>query len=68
MACITYNKLWENEFDNIVSRKNKVQGLYNNQLKFEVYDTYEKDEEITTNFEPTNDEDIINKGYLDEKY
>ena len=26
-----------------------------------------KDEKITTNFEPTNNEDVINKAYLDEK-
>ena len=38
-----------------------------NQLKLEVYDTYKKDEKITTNFEAVNNEDVINKGYLDEK-
>ena len=27
--------------------------MNNNQLKFEVYDTYKKDEKLTTNFEPT---------------
>ena len=26
-----------------------------------------KDEKITTNFEPTDNSDVINKGYLDEK-
>ena len=29
--------------------------------------TYEKDQKITTNFEPVNDEDVINKAHLDEK-
>ena len=38
-----------------------------NQLKLEVHDTYKKDEKLTTNFEPTDDSDVINKGYLDEK-
>ena len=38
-----------------------------NQRKLEVHDTYNKDEKITTNFEPVNDEDVINKAYLDEK-
>ena len=38
-----------------------------NQLKLEVHDTYKKDEKITTNFEPIDDEDVINKAYLDEK-
>ena len=36
-----------------------------NQLKLEVYDAYKKDEKITTNFEPNDNEDVINKGYLD---
>ena len=38
-----------------------------NQLKLEVHDIYKKDEKITTNFEPNDNEDVINKGYLDEK-
>ena len=33
----------------------------------EVHDTYKKDEKLTTNFEPTDTSDVINKGYLDEK-
>ena len=67
MAYISYNKLWESEFDDIVCRRDKLQDLNINQLKLEVYDTYKKDEKITTNFEAVNNEDIINKGYLDEK-
>ena len=38
-----------------------------NQLKLEVHDIYKKDEKITTNFEPVNDSDVINKAYIDEK-
>ena len=67
MAHISYNKLWESEFDNIVSKRDKLQELNINQLKLELYDTYKKDEKITTNFEPVDDEDVINKGYLDSK-
>ena len=67
MAYISYNKLWESDFDNIVSKKDKVQDLNINQLKLEVHDTYKKDEKITTNFQAINDEDVINKAYLDEK-
>ena len=67
MAYISYNKLWESEFDGIVSKRDKLQDLNNNQLKLEVHDTYKKDEKITTNFEPTDNLDVINKGYLDEK-
>ena len=67
MAYISYNKLWESEFDGIVSKRDKLQDANINQLKLEVYDTYKKDEKITTNFEPVDNEDIINKGYLDLK-
>ena len=32
-----------------------------NQLKLEVHDTYKKDEKLTTNFEPTDNSDVIKK-------
>ena len=67
MAYISYNKLWESEFDNIVSKRDKLQDLNINNLKLEVNDTYKKDEKITTNFKAVDDEDVINKGYLDEE-
>ena len=67
MAYISYNRLWESEFDGIVSKRDKLQDSNINQLKLEVYDTYKKDEKITTTFEAVNDEDVINKGFLDEK-
>ena len=67
MAHIPYNKLWESEFDGIVSKRDKLQDLNINQLKLEVHDTYKKDEKITLNFKAVSDEDVINKAYLDEK-
>ena len=67
MAYISYKKLWESEFDGIVSKRDKLQDLNINQLKLEVHDSYKKDEKITTNFEPIDNSDVINKGYLDEK-
>ena len=67
MAYISYNKLWESEFDGIVSKRDKLQDANINQLKLEVYDAYKKDEKLTTNFKPVNNEDVINKAYLDEK-
>ena len=67
MAYISYNKLWESDFDNIVSKRDKLQDLNINQLKLEVHDTYKKDEKITTIFEPVDNEDVINKGHLDSK-
>ena len=67
MADISFNKLWESEFDGIVSKRDKVQDLYINQLKLEVHDTYKKDEKLTTNFEAVNNEDVINKAYLVEE-
>ena len=66
MAYVSYNKLWESEFDGIVSKRDQLQDSNINQLKLEVHDTYKKDEKITTNFEPTDNLDVINKGYLDE--
>ena len=67
MAYISYKKLWESEFDGIVSKRDKLQDLNINQLKLEVHDTYKQDEKITTNFEAADDKDVINKAYLDEK-
>ena len=67
MAYISYNKLWESEFDSIVFKRDKLQDLNINQLKLEVHDTYKKDEKLTTNFEHVDNSDVINKGYLDEK-
>ena len=67
MAYISYNRLWESEFVGIVSKRDKLQDSNINQLKLEVYDTYKKDEKITTTFEAVNDEDVINKGFSDEK-
>ena len=67
MAYISYNKLSESEFDGIVSKRDKLQDLNINQIKLEVHDNYKKDEKLTTNFEASNNEDVINKCYLDEK-
>ena len=67
MAYISYNKLWESEFDNIVSKRDKLQDSNISQLKLELHDTYKKDEKITTNFEPIDNADVINKAYLDEE-
>ena len=67
MVYISYNKLWESEIDGIVSKRDKLQDLNINNLKLEVHDTYKKDEKLTTNFEPVDNSDVINKGYLDSK-
>ena len=67
MAYISYNKLWESEFDGIVSKRDKLQDANISKLKLEVHDSYKKDEKLTTNFEPNDNEDVINKGYLDSK-
>ena len=67
MAYISYNKLWGSEFDGIVSKRDRLQDSNISQIKLEVHDTYKKDEKITTNFEPVDDSDVINKGYLDSK-
>ena len=66
MAYISYIKSWESKFDGIVSKRDKLQDLNINQLKLEVHDSYEKDEKLTKNYEPPNNEDKKNKGYLDD--
>ena len=68
MAFISHNKFWENEFYNMVSKKDKVQGMNFNQLKLKVHNSYGKDEKISTNFEPTDNSDVINKAYLDDNF
>ena len=67
MSYISYNKLWESEFDGIVPKRDKLQDININQLKLEVHDAYKKREKITTNFEAVDDKDVLNKAYLDEK-
>ena len=67
MAYISYNKLWVSEVDGIVSKRDELQDLYINQLKLEVHHTYKKVGKVTTNFKAVDDEDVINKAYLDEK-
>ena len=67
MAYISYNRLWESEFDGIVSKRDKLQDSNINELKLEVHDTYKKDEKLTTNFDAVDNSDVINKGFLDEK-
>ena len=50
MAYISNNKLWESEFDGIVSKRGKLQALNKNKLKLEVHYTYKKKEKLTTNY------------------
>ena len=68
MAFVSYNKLLQSDFDNIVFKKYKEQDININQLKLELQDSYRKDEKITTKLEALNDEDVINKAYLDKNY
>ena len=42
MAYKSYNNLWEIEFDNIVSKKDKLQDSNINQLKLELHNTFKK--------------------------
>ena len=57
------NKLWESEFDYIVSKKSNVQDLNINQLKTNYNIVFKKVEKLSTNFEPVTNEDVINKGF-----
>ena len=56
MAYISYNKLRESEFDGIVSKRDRLQDSNISKLELEVHDSYKKDERLTTNFEPNDNE------------
>ena len=66
MAYKSYIKMWESEFDNFLSKRDNFQDMNINQLQPELHDTYKKVEK-TTNFEAINNEDVINKAFLDDK-
>ena len=51
----------------ILFLKQNVQDMKIKELKFEAQGTFKKNENITTNFQPLDDEDVINKAYPDEK-
>ena len=42
MAFISYNRSWESEFDGIVLKRDKLQGLNINQIKLEVHELIKK--------------------------
>ena len=67
MAFIGYDIYWRSEFYNNVSAKDRVQQINLDQLKVKVNDTFKKHGKIATNYEPSNDEDVINKADLDKK-
>ena len=67
MTDVSYIKLWETESDDIVFEKDEVQDMNINHLNLEVYDIYKEDKKLTNVFEAVNDEDVINKAFLDEK-
>ena len=67
MAYISYNKAWGSEFYGILAKRDLLQGWNNNQLKLKVSDTYKKDEKISTSIKAVNDENVIDKAYLDSK-
>ena len=48
-------------------QKNRVKDINLDQLKLKEINIYKKDEEITTKFEPSKDEDVVSKTYLDTK-
>ena len=67
MGYTSYGKLWRSEFYNIESAKDRLQDINHNQLKLKVTEFCMKDEKITTNFKPSNDEDVLIKIYLGTK-
>ena len=66
MAYICFNRLWEIEFDNIVSKNDKFQDMNLNQIKLEVMIPLKKRKKAK-NFKPSNPDDVIKEVYLVEK-
>ena len=62
---MSYDKLGRSEFYNNFSAKDRVQDINLNQLKLKVNESYKKDENLKTNFEPSNIENVISKTCLD---
>ena len=48
MNYISYTKLWESEFENIASKKDKIQDLNIKKIKFEVQDNYKNNNRFWT--------------------
>ena len=44
MAYMSFDKLWESEFDDIVSKIDKLQDKFTNEMNLEVHNAYKKDE------------------------
>ena len=65
MANIDFEKLWRSEIYRNVSEKDRVQDVELYQIKIKVNDIYRKEETLTTKFEPSIDEDVVDKSYLD---
>ena len=55
----------EANFKTTFLQKDRVQNINLSQLKLKVNCTYKRDETITTNFEPSNNEVVMNKVRLD---
>ena len=64
MVNIRYDKLRRSGFYNNVSAKDRVQATNLNQIKLKVNDTYEKDEKVTKNIDPSHDVHKTNKVCL----
>ena len=67
MAYIYYDTLCRSAFYKNFSVKDRWQDNNLNYLIFETNDAPKKEEKITINFAPPNDEGVVNKTYLDAK-
>ena len=65
MAYIRFDKFWRLEIYNNVPTKGRVPDKNFNQLKLKVNNTSEKDEKLSTSFQPQNIEYVVNKAQLD---
>ena len=62
-----FNEWWRYELYNIVSADAGLQDMNLNKLKLNINESYKKDDKITRNYEPSNDEDVVKNAWRDTK-
>ena len=67
MAYASYDKLWRGEFCSNDSAKVKTQVRDLNQLKLKLNDFHRKNENVATNFDPSDNSNLISKAQLNTK-
>ena len=68
MSYVRYNNLGESKINGIDSKREKLQDMKIIQVKLDIHDSFKEDKNLATNFERTDNTDVMNKSYLDENF